>query len=288
MARLDEEFPVREEYPLVPEEFPQPLPETEYRLPDSRAEDSAPPGTDHANPDPALEFTPPGSGRAEAAAPAGRKRRIRRLLYGAAALVLLGLLFGGRRASFSPALPAPTIRPAPSAPAPTQQLTPAPSAEPTMSSAPEPTTEPTPEIVSKVPVIEPCFYAFSHEHHGRVLLSNTDALHAVEVTVHDKTLDLTAYEHALSEEEIRDYLAEYYQGEKFMRVLPFGADVEAGGEIFSDACAGWDGMEIFVSGNSDRLMIASRFDNLGKGASGAAIECMNISMGADPAKGLNL
>ena len=202
MARLDEEFPVREEYPLVPEEFPQPLPETEYRLPDSRAEDSAPPGTDHANPDPALEFTPPGSGRAEAAAPAGRKRRIRRLLYGAAALVLLGLLFGGRRASFSPALPAPTIRPAPSAPAPTQQLTPAPSAEPTMSSAPEPTTEPTPEIVSKVPVIEPCFYAFSHEHHGRILMSNTGSLHSVYVAVRETSLDELVWERYLEEDEI--------------------------------------------------------------------------------------
>ncbi len=87
---------------------------------------------------------------------------------------------------------------------------------------------------------------------------------------------------------LRDYYADFYAGKKFMKVMPFGADVDAGGAIFSDACAGWDGMEIFVSGNSDRLMIASRFDNLGKGASGAAIECMNISMGADPAKGLNL
>jgi len=87
---------------------------------------------------------------------------------------------------------------------------------------------------------------------------------------------------------LRDYYADFYVGKKFMKVMPFGADVDAGGAIFSDACAGWDGMEIFVSGNSDRLMIASRFDNLGKGASGAAIECMNISMGADPAKGLNL
>ncbi len=87
---------------------------------------------------------------------------------------------------------------------------------------------------------------------------------------------------------LRDYFAEFYDGKKFIKVMPFGADVDAGGALFSDACAGWDGMEIFVCGNSDRLMIGSRFDNLGKGASGAAIECMNISMGADPAKGLNL
>ena len=89
-------------------------------------------------------------------------------------------------------------------------------------------------------------------------------------------------------EELREFYAEYYKGEKFIRVLPFGADVEAGGAIFSDACAGWDGMEILVTGNSDRMVVATRFDNLGKGASGAAIQCMNIVLGCDEAKGLNL
>ena len=89
-------------------------------------------------------------------------------------------------------------------------------------------------------------------------------------------------------EEIRDFFAKYYEGEKFIRVMPFGADVEAGGAIFSDACAGWDGMEIFVTGNEDRVVVATRFDNLGKGASGAAIQCMNIVLGCDEAKGLNL
>ena len=89
-------------------------------------------------------------------------------------------------------------------------------------------------------------------------------------------------------EELREFYAEYYKGEKFIRVLPFGADVEAGGAIFSDACAGWDGMEILVTGNSERMVVATRFDNLGKGASGAAIQCMNIVLGCDEAKGLNL
>ena len=47
-------------------------------------------------------------------------------------------------------------------------------------------------------------------------------------------------------------------------------------------------MEILVTGNSDRIVVATRFDNLGKGASGAAIQCMNIVLGCDEAKGLNL
>ena len=89
-------------------------------------------------------------------------------------------------------------------------------------------------------------------------------------------------------EEIRNFLADYYKNEKFLRVLPFGADIDAGGEIFSDAWAGWDGMEILVTGNEDRIIVSSRFDNLGKGASGAAMQCMNIVLGCDEAKGLNL
>ena len=89
-------------------------------------------------------------------------------------------------------------------------------------------------------------------------------------------------------EEIRDYFADFYKGEKFIKVMPFGADVEAGGVLFSDACSGFDGIEIFVTGNEDRIIVASRFDNLGKGASGAAVQCLNIVMGCDEAKGLNL
>ena len=89
-------------------------------------------------------------------------------------------------------------------------------------------------------------------------------------------------------EELRDFFAEYYNGKKFIRVMPFGADTEAGGALFSDACAGWDGIEIFVTGNADRIVVATRFDNLGKGASGAAVECLNIVTGADKTFGLEL
>ncbi len=88
--------------------------------------------------------------------------------------------------------------------------------------------------------------------------------------------------------DIQALLSKYYEGKMFIKVMPFGADVEAGGVLFSDACSGWDGMEIFVTGNEDRIVIASRFDNLGKGASGAAIQCMNLNLGCDEAKNLNL
>lgn len=93
---------------------------------------------------------------------------------------------------------------------------------------------------------------------------------------------------ATTVEQIRNYFAKYYEGEKFIKVMPMGADVEAGGVIFSDGRSGWDGIEIFVTGNDERIVVATRFDNLGKGASGAAIQCLNIMMGCDEAKGLNI
>ncbi len=56
----------------------------------------------------------------------------------------------------------------------------------------------------------------------------------------------------------------------------------------SEKMSGNDGMEILVKGNEERILLLARYDNLGKGASGAAIECMNILMGIDPKTGLNL
>lgn len=47
-----------------------------------------------------------------------------------------------------------------------------------------------------------------------------------------------------------------------------------------------DNMEISVSGNSERILLIARYDNLGKGASGAAVECMNLSLGVDKTTGL--
>lgn len=56
----------------------------------------------------------------------------------------------------------------------------------------------------------------------------------------------------------------------------------------AESMSGNDGMQIFVQGNEERILLLARYDNLGKGASGAAIECMNILMGIDPKTGLTL
>lgn len=78
---------------------------------------------------------------------------------------------------------------------------------------------------------------------------------------------------------------EHYAGSDIVKVRDLGYTQ---GMIASNTFANRDDMEIEVNGNDDRIIITSRFDNLGKGASGAAIQCMNIAIGADEKTGLNI
>ena len=54
------------------------------------------------------------------------------------------------------------------------------------------------------------------------------------------------------------------------------------------ALSGTDGMEITVAGNDERILLVARYDNLGKGASGAAVQCLNLVLGAEETTGLEL
>ncbi len=87
---------------------------------------------------------------------------------------------------------------------------------------------------------------------------------------------------------LHDMFERHFAGEPFVRVMPFGAEAESGNFLGSNNRSGWDGIEIFVTGNEKRILLSSRFDNLGKGASGAAIQCLNIVLGCDETKGLYL
>ena len=89
-------------------------------------------------------------------------------------------------------------------------------------------------------------------------------------------------------EQVHEFLAKYYEGEKFVKVMPFGKEAEYSGFLAANACSGWDGIEIYVTGNEDRVLVSTRFDNLGKGASGAAVQCLNILLGCEEDKGLVL
>ena len=89
-------------------------------------------------------------------------------------------------------------------------------------------------------------------------------------------------------DDLRKVFEEHYLGERFIRVMPKGAEDEYGGFISANVLSGRDGLELFVTGNAERIVVTARFDNLGKGASGAAIQNMNIVMGVDEACGLVL
>ena len=89
-------------------------------------------------------------------------------------------------------------------------------------------------------------------------------------------------------ESVYKMFSEFYAGEEFIKVMPLDAEAGVGNMLAGNACSGWDGLRIFVTGNEDRIVLSSQFDNLGKGASGAAIQCLNIMLGCEEGKGLNL
>lgn len=89
-------------------------------------------------------------------------------------------------------------------------------------------------------------------------------------------------------QEVWKYLADFYADSRFVRVMPFGAEEASANMLAGNAMSGRDSLRIYVTGNEDRVLLSSQFDNLGKGASGAAIQCMNIALGCEESKGLHL
>lgn len=71
-------------------------------------------------------------------------------------------------------------------------------------------------------------------------------------------------------------------------IVNFVENFEESGFCSANKLSFKDTMEISVSGNEDRILLIARYDNLGKGASGAAVECMNIVLGADKTTGLEI
>ena len=85
--------------------------------------------------------------------------------------------------------------------------------------------------------------------------------------------------------KIWECLAAHYEGQKLVSVAPLGGDEAV---IYADTLDGRDCMRIQVCGHEKQTMVTALFDNLGKGASGAAIQNMNILLGVDEATGLNI
>ncbi len=85
-------------------------------------------------------------------------------------------------------------------------------------------------------------------------------------------------------DDIRALYAEKYRGP----IVHYREGEDEGGFYSASRLSGNDGMVISVEGNGDRILLISRFDNLGKGASGAAVQCLNLVLGTDPTRGLVL
>ena len=84
-------------------------------------------------------------------------------------------------------------------------------------------------------------------------------------------------------EEICARLSEYYADEHFVTVLPYDAKQ---GTVYANVLAGTNHLQLVVCGYEDQTSVTALFDNLGKGASGAAVQNMNIMLGLDEAIGL--
>ena len=85
-------------------------------------------------------------------------------------------------------------------------------------------------------------------------------------------------------EDVKNAYRATYTG----KLVTFCEDASEGGFLSAAALSGRDDMQITVTGNEERILLTARFDNLGKGASGAAIQNMNILLGCDETAGLEI
>lgn len=100
---------------------------------------------------------------------------------------------------------------------------------------------------------------------------------AVSVPLH------SAWVGGRSAEEVRQALAAHYEGQALVHVAP---EAVCDGMLASNPLAGTNEMELCVCGNAERMTVVARFDNLGKGASGAAVQNMNLMLGFAEKAGL--
>ena len=100
---------------------------------------------------------------------------------------------------------------------------------------------------------------------------------AVSVPLH------SAWVGGRSAEKVRQALAAHYEGQALVHVAP---EVVCDGMLASNPLAGTNEMELCVCGNAERMTVVARFDNLGKGASGAAVQNMNLMLGFAEKAGL--
>ncbi|MDI4635746.1 N-acetyl-gamma-glutamyl-phosphate reductase [Pelomonas sp. V22] len=88
-------------------------------------------------------------------------------------------------------------------------------------------------------------------------------------------------------EDLHAALSQHYEGERFIRVMPLrDAETLADGFFDVQACNDTNRVDLFVFASETQALVMARLDNLGKGASGAAVQSMNVHLGVDEALGL--
>ncbi len=114
----------------------------------------------------------------------------------------------------------------------------------------------------------------------------SDFYSGMEVTVglHTNRLSVSG----VTPDTIRELYRKHYAGAKLISVAPLSTEETNKLYLAANTNAGKDSLTIYVSGNEERLEVISVFDNLGKGASGAAVECMNLMLGLPAETGLVL
>jgi N-acetyl-gamma-glutamyl-phosphate reductase len=98
-------------------------------------------------------------------------------------------------------------------------------------------------------------------------------------------LPLAAMDKGAKLEDVHGVLAQYYKGERFVGVTPL-AESAAVKTLDPEGLNGTNRMKLFVFGNDDEARLVALLDNLGKGASGAAVQNLNIALGLDEGAGL--
>jgi len=108
-------------------------------------------------------------------------------------------------------------------------------------------------------------------------------LKGLSVTV---PLHLSELKRGSTPAQIHSALAAHYESERFVRVMPLGDASVDGGYFDVQACNDTNRVELFVFANPSQVLLMCRLDNLGKGASGAAVQSMNVHLGIDETTGL--
>jgi N-acetyl-gamma-glutamyl-phosphate reductase len=100
-------------------------------------------------------------------------------------------------------------------------------------------------------------------------------------------LHLATLKRGTTAAQLHAALSERYAGERFIRVMPFGDESALDHGYFDvQACNDTNNVELFVFAGATQALLMCRLDNLGKGASGAAVQSMNVHLGLDEATGL--